>query len=455
MPSVTEPLEAWLAYIERLHHRPIDLGLERVRRVAQRMGLDTALDAVRVLVGGTNGKGSTCAMLDAMYRAAGYRVGRYGSPHLLRFNERASIDGQPADDAQLVARFAAVEQARGVTTLTYFEFSTLAVLSLFAQSRLDIVILEVGLGGRLDAVNIVDADCAIVTTIDLDHTELLGNTREEIGLEKAHIFRGGRPAICVDPDPPVALLDYARRVGASLRCLGGDFWIQVPALAQGRRQWSYHSAAPQGSRRSLPWPALRGAHQLRNAAGALAVIEALAERCPVDQQAVRRGLASVQLAGRFQVIPGRPRLILDVAHNGHAARALAQALRAHALPDAGAGTDHRDESAEAGAPAPGARTLAVFGMLRDKDARAVVQALEKQIDGWYLASTAGERGQDAGALAHGAFAAPPPARCHLHDAVAQALDAAMGDATPDDRIIVFGSFVIVADALRWLERSSR
>jgi dihydrofolate synthase/folylpolyglutamate synthase len=443
-----DSLDAWLAYIEGLHHRPIDLGLERVRKVAERLGLAASLTAVRIVVAGTNGKGSTCAMLEGIYRAAGYRVGRYGSPHLVRFNERAWIDGQPAQDAQLVERLAAVEQARADTTLTYFEFSTLAVLSLFAQSRLDIVILEVGLGGRLDAVNIVDADCAVVTTIDLDHTDLLGTTREQIGLEKAHIFRSGRPAICVDPDPPPSLLEYARRIGAALRCLGADFEVQILALAQGQRQWTYRSAQPQGSRMALPWPALRGTHQLRNAAGALAVVEALASRCPVDQQAVRLGLASVQLAGRFQVVPGRPCIILDVAHNPHAARALAQALREHG------GTDP-DAPAAADAPPRIQRTLAVFGMLRDKDAKAVVRALAGAVDHWYLATTGGERGLDAGRLGQNAFCATALAPYQEHANVGLAMDAALGDASADDRIVVFGSFVIVAEALRWLERRSR
>ena len=423
------------------------MGLERVRAVADRLGLDAALGAARIVVGGTNGKGSTCAMLDAIYRAAGYRVGRYSSPHLVRFTERASIDGRPADEEELAGDFAAVEAARGSTTLTYFEFSTLAVLSLFARARLDMAVLEVGLGGRLDAVNIVDADCAVLTTVDLDHTELLGPTREDIGFEKAHIFRGARPAVCVDPQPPASVLEVARACGAQLRLLGADFSVEVSA--PGGRQWNYLSRLPGGSRRALPWPALRGSHQLRNAAGALAAIEALAQRLPVDQQAVRQGLVGVQLPGRFQAIPGRPAIILDVAHNPHAARALAQALREHAAP---AGT-------EAGAmplavERPG-RTLAVFGMLRDKDAAQVVRILEDQIDGWHLAATGGERGQDAATLLRTAFSPQAAARCSVHRGVGEALDAAVGGAGPDDRIIVFGSFVIVADAMRWLEHRSR
>jgi dihydrofolate synthase/folylpolyglutamate synthase len=432
-------LEQWLSYIEVLHHRPIDLGLERVRAVAQRLGLDGASGATRILVGGTNGKGSTCALLEAIYRAAGYRVGRYGSPHLVRFNERALIGGRQAGDEELAQACAAVEQVRGDTTLTYFEFSTLAVLWLFARQRLDVEVLEVGLGGRLDAVNLIDADCAIVTTVDLDHTELLGGTRERIGLEKAHIYRAGRPALCVDPAPPDSLVAYAQAIGAPLRRLGVDFGIEAgdPALAQ--RQWSYWSTRAGGARRALPWPALRGSHQLRNAAGVLAVLEALASQRPVDQQAVRQGLAGVQLAGRFQVLPGRPAVILDVAHNPHAAQALAQALREHAQgPGGGAG-----------------RTLAVFGMLRDKDARGVVAAMAPLVQAWYLAGTGGERGQGAEALQRAAFAGLPAGAQHGLADVAQALAAAQEAATPDDRIVVFGSFVIVAEAMRCLERGSR
>lgn len=436
-----QTLDAWLAHIEGLHHRSVDLGLERVRAVAARMGL--ALEAACILVGGTNGKGSTCAMLEAIYRAAGYRVGRYGSPHLLDFCERAQVDGRPAAEDELAAQFARVEQARGDTTLTYFEFSTLAVLSLFAARRLDVAVLELGLGGRLDAVNIVDADCAIVTTVDLDHTDLLGATREQIGWEKAHIFRAGRPAVCVDPDPPSTLIEYARGIGASLRLLGPDFAVELPPGATGRRQWNYRSSRPLGSRQSLPWPALRGTHQLRNAAGALAVIEALEGALPVHQQAVRQGLAGVQLAGRFQVVPGRPAVILDVAHNPQAARALAQALQEHAS----LGSWPQDA-------APGGSTLAVFGMLRDKDARAVVQELQARVDCWHLASTSGERGLSARDLRQTAFGAPSSAPCACHDSVAEALQAALSEATTDDRIVVFGSFVIVADAMRCLERRS-
>jgi len=432
--NLPDTLDAWLAYIEGLHHRPVDLGLDRVRAVAGRLSL--ALPGTKIIVGGTNGKGSTCAMLESILRAAGYRVGCYCSPHLLRFNERARVDGEPAGDASLIAQFEAVERARGSTTLTYFEFTTLAVLAWFAREQIEVAILEIGLGGRLDAVNIIDADCSIVTSIDLDHTDLLGSTREHIGIEKAHIFRPGRPAICVDPDPPVSLTEFARRIGAVLWRFGQDFSVQAPSEAQAPRQWTYRGRY--GNRAALPWPALRGAHQLRNAAGALAALEALAQCLPVDQQAVRRGLSTVRLPGRFQVVAGRPTIVLDVAHNPQAARALAQALHSHDL------TANQRET-----------THAVFGMLRDKDARAVVKALAGEVDFWHLAPTSGERGRDVAALEAAGFDdAPAPPRA-LHDSVAAALDAAMAAVKPDDRIVVFGSFVIVADALRWLERRPR
>ncbi len=437
-----DSLAGWLDYIERLHHRPVDMGLERVRAVAERM--DLRLDAVKIVVGGTNGKGSTCAMLDAILRAAGYRVGRYGSPHLLAFNERAQIDGLMASDAALIGHFEEVERARGAVTLTYFEFTTLAVLAWFAHEHIDVAVLEVGLGGRLDAVNIVDADCSIVTAIDLDHTELLGATRESIGWEKAHIYRARRPAICADPSAPASLLAYAAQLEADLWCLGRDFSAEAAAAGTGPAQWNYRGA---GIRRlALPWPALRGAHQLRNAAGVLAVLEALQQQLPVDQRAVRQGLASVQLAGRFQVIAGRPAIVLDVAHNPHAARALAMAMQSHASAAGPSGSARSPDRA---------RTRAVFGMLRDKDSKAVVQALSGVIDHWHLAPTAGERGLGGKQLQADAFsgdAAPP---CTVHDSVAAALDAAQGESGSDDRIAVFGSFVIVADALRWLERRPR
>jgi dihydrofolate synthase/folylpolyglutamate synthase len=312
-------LAGWLAYLETLHPKAIALGLDRVRDVHGRMG--SALACPVVTVTGTNGKGSTCAMLEAILRSAGYRTGLYSSPHLLRYNERVRIGGEPQDDAAIVAAFNAVEDARGDTPLTYFEYGTLAALAAFARAKLDVAVLEVGLGGRLDAVNIVDADIAVVTTIDLDHMDYLGPTRESIAFEKAGIFRTGRPAVCAEPDPPSTLLAHALDVGAPLFRIGRDFGYTA---ADG--QWRYWG--PGGERFGLPVPALRGAYQLANAATALAALGLLHERVHVSASAIREGLCTVSLSGRFQVLPGRPAIVLDVAHNPHAARAFAATLSA-------------------------------------------------------------------------------------------------------------------------------
>jgi len=413
--------------IERLHHRPIDLALDRVRTVAER--LDLRFECPVFVVGGTNGKGSTCAMLDSILRAAGYRVGLYTSPHLLRFNERVRIDGIEVDDALLIEQFEAVENARGHTSLTYFEFTTLAALRLFARAPLDALVLEVGLGGRLDAVNLVDADCSIVTSIALDHTDYLGPTREHIGFEKAHIYRGGRPAICCDPEPPASLIDVATKLGADLWLFGRDF-----NYAGDRQQWAYGGRTQRRS--GLPYPALRGANQLLNASGALAALEALAQRLPVSQQAVRHGLLTVEIAGRFQVLPGRPAVILDVAHNPHAAAVTASNLDAMGFYP---------------------RTHAVFGMLRDKDIDGVMAKVFDRIDRWHLAPTPGERGSDAGTIARAlrtaAHARGVDVEFETYGSVEEAYRGALGAASVDARILVFGSFFTVAGAMRARESS--
>ena len=412
-------LDAWLERIERLHVRPIDLSLERVREVAQRLALQ--LDCAAIIVGGTNGKGSTCAMLDSILRSAGYRIGLYTSPHLLRFNERAQIDGAAANDATLVAQFEAVEAARGDTPLTYFEFSTLAILRLFAQSCLDAAILEIGLGGRLDAVNLVDADCAIVTSIDLDHMDYLGDTRERIGWEKAHIYRTRKPAICADPRPPQSLIEHAAAIGSDLWRFGRDF--NYPG---DRQQWAYGGRSQRRS--GLPYPALRGANQLLNAAGALAALEALAARLPVSQQAVRQGLLTVEIAARFQVMPGQPAVIFDVAHNPHAAAVLAQNLDGMGFYP---------------------RTFAVFGMLRDKDIAGVARRVAGRIDRWFVGPTAGSRGTDAAQMREALQAAGVACDAiEFHDDLASAYAGARDTAAPEDRILVFGSFVTVAEVMR-------
>lgn len=386
--------------------------------------MQLALPCTVITVGGTNGKGSTCALLEAILSAAGYRVGTYTSPHLIDFCERARIGGEPIAADLMVAQFEAVEAARGDVSLTYFEFSTLAILRAFQHAGLDAAILEVGLGGRLDAVNIVDADCAIVTSIDVDHAAWLGDTREAIGLEKAHIYRPGQPAICSDPSPPASLVAHAEAIGADLWLFGRDF-----NHSGDRQQWSW---AGRGRRRNaMAYPALRGANQLLNASGALAALEALGTRLPVAQQAVRQGLATVELPGRFQVLPGQPVVVLDVAHNPHAAAHLAANLE-----NMGFFTT----------------TWAVFGVMADKDIAAMVAALEDKVDHWLLARLPGARAAEPESVAQLLLAAgvtdpPGGATISSFDSPSVALAAAQERAGPNDRIIVFGSFLTVADVL--------
>lgn len=419
MPSRPSTLAGWLAYVETQHPKAIAMGLDRVRDVASRMQLGLACPVVSV--GGTNGKGSTCAMLESMLVHGGYRVGVYTSPHLLRYNERVRIDGVPLDDADLVDAFDAVEDARGDTPLTYFEYGTLAALWRFARASLDASILEVGLGGRLDAVNVIDADVAIVTTVDIDHVEYLGPTREDIGREKAGILRAGRPAICGDREPPTSLVDHARAIGAKLLVIGREFDYVVESAAQ----WRYRG--PAGDRFGLPLPALRGRYQLANASCALTALDALRDRLPLAASAIRDGLVGVTLAGRFQVLPGRPTVVLDVAHNAQAARSLAATL------------------ADMGFHP---RTYAVVGMLADKDIGSVVSALAPRVDRWHVAPLPGPRGASATRVRDAAIAAGVKAdHIAMHDDVATALAAARGEADEADRIIVFGSFLTVASAL--------
>ncbi len=419
-------LPDWLAYLETLHPKSIALGLDRVRAVHARMGIAIACPVVTV--GGTNGKGSTCAMLEAILGCAGYAVGRYSSPHLAAYNERVRIRGEDATDAQLQEAFGAVEDARLATPgadgtpipLTYFEFGTLAALWLFARAGLDALVLEVGLGGRLDAVNIVDADVAVLTSIALDHMDYLGPTREDIGREKAGIFRAGCPALCADPAPPSSVLAEAARIGAPLLLIGRDY-----GYAREERQWRYRG--PRGERYGLPVPALRGDYQLANAATALAALDLLHARIPVSAGAVRDGLLTVTLAGRFQVLPGRPAIVLDVAHNPHAATALAGALGDMGFFPV---------------------TTAVVGMLADKDIAGVVAAVKGRVDRWHVATLPGPRGATGAQLADALVAAGVPAGAvRTHDDIRAALAAARDEAGEADRIVVFGSFLTVAAAL--------
>ena len=413
-------LDEWLAFIERQHPKAIALGLDRVEAVRARLGLAPACPVF--IVGGTNGKGSTCAMLESILRCAGYRTGLYTSPHLLRYNERVRIDSREVPDDALCAAFEAVEGARGDTPLTYFEYGTLAAAWLFAREPLDAWILEVGLGGRLDAVNVFDADCAVLTSIDLDHMDYLGPTREDIGREKAGIFRAGRPAVVADASPPQSVLDTAAALGARLLLGGRDFGFTAD-----KSQWVYWG--PGGKRPALAYPALRGPIQLVNAAATIAALEPLRDRLPVAMQDIRRGLAEVEVPARFQVLPGRPSVILDVGHNPQAARNLAANLA-----DSGFAPD----------------THAVFGALRDKDIAGVVRPLVARITHWHLATLDGPRGTAAAELAAILRAEGVKVPIDLYDNPVEAFAAARVQAGEADKIAVFGSFLTVAAVLRHL-----
>ena len=420
MRAVMQTLDDWLAHCERLHPKHIELGLERVRAVAERMAL--RFDCPVFTVAGTNGKGSTCAMLEAILQQAGFRTGVYTSPHLVRFEERCRIRGEAVDASELIAACARVEGARGDIALTYFEFTTLAILAVLARAGLDAVILAVGLGGRLDAVNLIDADCAIITRVDIDHAELLGDTREQIGLEKAGILRTGRPAIVSDPVPPQSVIDRAQAIGADLWLAGRDF-----NYSGDKQQWAW---AGRGRRYAgLAYPALRGANQLLNAAGVLAALEAMRARLPVTAQAVRLGLALVELPGRFQVVPGQPALVLDVAHNPHSVAALALNLDAMGFFPT---------------------THAVFGAMADKDLAAMLTRMDPVIDRWYFTDLPLPRAASGAAL-QAAWQGVSRRRDAAAQAFAtpqQALQAAAASATPADRIVVFGSFHTVGGVLQ-------
>ena len=409
-------LAGWLEYIEQQHPLPIALGLDRVREVLS--ALKIKISCPVLTVGGTNGKGSTCAMLEAILNSAGYRTGLYSSPHLVRYNERVRVAGREAEDGALCEAFAAVERARGTVPLTYFEFGTLAAFFLFSGENIEALILEVGLGGRLDAVNVLDADCAVLTSVGIDHVEFLGDSREAIGREKAGIFRAGRPAVIADPRPPESVLAGIQRVGALPILLGRDF-----GYANQGTQWSYWG--PAGKRSGLAHPALRGGVQLRNASAAIAALDTLRQRLPIAAKDVRRALAEVNLPGRFQVLPGRPQVVLDVAHNPEAAAVLAANLG-----DSGFSPE----------------TIAVFGMLRDKDIAGVMRAVAPRITRWHLATLPGPRGADARLLSSIFLELKIQAPAVEHDSVAEALAAAKAEAAEDDKIVVFGSFLTVAGA---------
>ena len=411
-------LADWLAHCERMHPISMDLSLERTVQVKQRLGLDFKVPVITVA--GTNGKGSTCAMLESIALAASWRVGMYQKPELVYFEERCRVGGQPVAAAELLPHFAAVEAARGDITLTKFEFTTLAIAHLLAQAPLDLAILEVGLGGRYDAVNAFDTDCAIITSIDLDHTEYLGPDRESIGAEKAQVMRPGKPAIVSDPVPPQSVLAHGQAIGVDLWLVGRDF-----NHAGDRQQWSWSGRGRRYN--GLAYPALRGANQLVNAAGVLAAFEALRERLPVPAQAVRQGLATVELPGRFQIVPGRPTLVLDVAHNPHSVAALALNLDQMGFYP---------------------RTHAVFGAMADKDLTGLMARIAPLIDAWYCTDLPLPRAARAAQLAEHARALRPGLVVSEHADPSAALAAALAAADPTDRILVFGSFLTVGGVLR-------
>ena len=412
-------LAAWLAWQESLHPKEIELGLERCRAVAERMGL-LPVRYTTLTVAGTNGKGSTVAMLDAIYRRAGYRVATYTSPHLLRYNERIRVDGVCADDAAICAAFERVEAARLGTPLTFFEFGTLAALAIFAASAPDIAVLEVGMGGRLDAVNIVDADVAVIATLDIDHVEFLGRTREAIAREKAGIMRKDRPAVCSDPAVPASLVDCATRLGAQLALLGVAYHF-----ADKGGRWSWWSGAT--VLEDLPLPALPGSYQLRNAAGVLKAVDLLQRRHPVGIGAMVEALRTTTLRGRFQRVPGEVDVILDVAHNAQAVDTFVATLQT--LPAA-------------------PRTQVVLGMLTTKDRHSAMTTLAAVADEWHLATVEALKGATADEL-HATWAQlvrRAPATSHA--SVAAAFAAARAAARPGDRIIAIGSFITVGEVLR-------
>jgi dihydrofolate synthase/folylpolyglutamate synthase len=415
-------LAEWLSFLEAQHPKGqagIELGLERVGQVLDAMGLSARLPFPVITVAGTNGKGSSVAMLEAVLCAAGHRVGAYTSPHLLRYNERVRLNGEPVADALLVRGLAQVEAARGGVPLTYFEFGTLAALAVLVEAQVEVAILEVGMGGRLDAVNVVDADAALITNVALDHTEWLGPDRESIGREKAGILRAGQWAVIAEADPPRSVLAQAGALGLRPWRRGIDF-----DLARGEAGWIW--TGPEGRRCELPRPALAGAHQLDNAAGVVMLLEGLRGRLPWTIEHLRTGLATVRHPGRLQcsIQNGLP-VWLDVAHNPAGVEALARAM--------------------AEAPS-GGRTLAVFSALADKDAVGMACRLAGQVDAWYVAGLPGPRGHEADALADLLRQAGLPV-AGAWSRPSMAYNAAMNEAEAFDRLLVFGSFLCVADIL--------
>jgi dihydrofolate synthase/folylpolyglutamate synthase len=416
-------LAAWLDWQAGLNARSIDLGLDRVRAVWVRLG-SPPLGAPVLTVAGTNGKGSSVAFAEAILKAGGYRTGSYTSPHLVHYNERIRIGQLPVDDDVICNAFERVDQARGDATLTYFEFGTLAALAIFADAGLDAIVLEVGLGGRLDAVNLVDPDVALITSIGLDHQDWLGSDLEAIGAEKAGIMRSGRPCVYSGREMPQSIRGQAESLGARLLVAGDDYRVE-------RHPQSWDLLGEGFTRHALPLPGMRGPVQVDNAAGVLVALGCLGGRLPLDQAAVREGLLSARLAGRFEVRPGRPTWVLDVAHNPQAATVLSEMLG-----------DYFTRG----------RRLAVCGMLEDKDAAGVAEALRRRFDAWYLVDLSDRgRGQSAARLAQRIQPVLGEVPVHIGSSVAATLADVQRQASVDDLVVVFGSFLTVGDAVAWLD----
>jgi len=416
-------LKEWLAWQESLHPLAIDLGLERVARVFAALDPNYRKPAT-ITVAGTNGKGSCVAYLETIYRAQGYRVGAYTSPHILRYNERIKIDGVPAADELICEAFARIEAARQDISLSYFEFGTLAALDIFSRHQVDIQILEVGMGGRLDAVNIVDPDVALISSIGIDHVDWLGQTREEIGAEKAGIFRSGSPAIIGDPEPPASLIRCANDKNARLFCINHDFSYRKTEAG-----WDWHC----GDQRleNLPPPALKGEHQYRNASSAILAVKQLSAMLPVGTEAIRQGLENVKLSGRFQLIDGKIPLLLDVGHNPEAVKTLVAYLREHC--------QHM-------------RIRALFSMMKDKDIKSVLELMHPLVYDWFFAPLTNPRATNETQM-RAIFE-----QCGIQDAhfgfqnFTEAFAAAKNRLQEGDLLLVFGSFFLVSDCLSALDK---
>lgn len=417
-------LDEWLNYIDLVHPNTIELGLERTEHVRQNLQLKPKCPVISVT--GTNGKGSVCSYLTNIYKESGFKTGTLTSPHLIRFNERIAINGEPVSDELIVAAFTAIEKARGDISLTYFEFNTLAAVWVFDQQNVDIMVLEVGLGGRLDAINVFDADCVVITNVGIDHIDYLGDTVEKIAYEKAGLFRANKYAVCGQIPAPQAVIDHAKELNTTLFSLEKDFSCQAK-----EEQASFDFSFNNKNRFCLPIPTLQGAYQLKNASCALAAIESLNDRLPVDIAAIKQGLIKAKNPGRFQVLSTKPFVILDVAHNPHAAQALVSNLSRMPFTK---------------------KRIAVFSMLADKDIDEVITICKDSFDVWYVSGLNSPRGTDTKTLiekltAHGIE------NILGFESIQEAYRQALSTTEENVRITVFGSFVTAAEILA-LQQSS-